>query len=123
MSFYKSVPPINCSASLDWVESSPDGSVLQISKAAEKLYGPVTCDWKDVFREGDFAVNLGPVKQSKEGVSEYRLNLSDHVLVHCKGKDGSTWDNVVTGLRDGAKKHAKVNLEETISLQQGNNKI
>ena len=68
-------------------------------------------------------MNLGPVKQSKEGVSEYRLNLSDHVLVHCKGKDGSTWDNVVTGLRDGAKKHPKVNLEETISLQQGNDKI
>ena len=104
MSFYKAVPPINCSSSLDWVEASPDGSVLQISQAAEELYGPVSCDWRDVTRDGDFKVKLSTASRS----SGYVLNMSDHVLVHCRGKDGHTWDNVLTGLRPGGDRMAKV---------------
>ena len=103
MSFYKAVPPIDCSSSLDWVEASPDGSVLRISKTAEKLFGPVTCQWQDVVRDGDFAVRLSNVSLDTVGMSEYVLNLSDHVFVQCKGKDRTSWDNVVTGLRGRGK--------------------
>ena len=43
MSFYKAVPPVNCSSSMEWIKASPDGSVMQISSEAEKLFGPVSC--------------------------------------------------------------------------------
>lgn len=105
MSFYQAVPPINCSDSLDWVEASLDGTALHISRAAEELYGPVSCVWTDVLREGDFSVKLSP---SSASLAEYQLSRSDHVLVQCKGRDGLVWDNVLTGLRPGVGREDKV---------------
>lgn len=110
MSFYKPVQPITCPASLDWVEPSEDGSFLQITREAEEMYGPVSCDWTDVLREGDFKVNLSSKKSldvDRVASTDYKLNMSDHVLVNCKGREGSTWKNVVTGLRPVDKRAEK----------------
>ena len=125
MSFYKAVPPVNCSSSMEWIKASPDGSVMQISSEAEKLFGPVSCQWRDVVREGDFAVSLGNVTHTGPSqdnttlatvvMSEYVLNMSDHVFVKCRGKDGTSWDNVVTGLRGGGRKVCTYRLMASLS--------
>ena len=100
MSFYRPVSPVNCSSSLDWVTPSADGSVLAVSREAEQLFGPVSCQFRDLVREGDFAVNLSSNSLALPKFGHV-LDGSDHVFVECVGRNETKWDNLITGLRKG----------------------
>ena len=79
----------------DWVQISPDGSTMKVSSWTENKYGNIKCHWRDVFRDGDFEVKLGPMLT--EG-KQYELDKSDHVLVNCSTMSDN-WTQMVTGLR------------------------
>ena len=68
---------------------------MKVSSWAENKYGNIKCHWRDVFRDGDFEVKLGPMLT--EG-KQYELDKSDHVLVNCSTMSDN-WTQMVTGLR------------------------
>ena len=102
--FYKKVKDIDCSKQENWVTVSPDGSRLAVAEKAQSDHGPVTCTWRDVFRDGDFKTFLGA---AVSGPSSYDLGKSDYVFVKCRGRDGASWDNVAAGLRPTVVKDVK----------------
>lgn len=113
MATYKRLPPVNCSGGQDWVIVSPDGSKMAVAPQAEKVYGPVTCEWQDVVRESDWVVKLG---EKVEG-DKYVVDKSDFVFVKCRGKGGVVWDSVMAGIRKGVRE----NLEKSRKSSKSSN--
>ena len=99
MAFYEVFDPVSCDDSQDWVTVSSDGSAAIVRR------NQTNCTWIDVERIGDFEVNVNE-NSKQENDAEYKFNLSDHVYVKCTSKDGSNWENIITGLRP---LHDKVN--------------
>nr|CAD7197435.1 unnamed protein product [Timema douglasi] len=94
MKFIKPVPPIDCGEKTDWVQIN--GSTAFITDQARSRHGDIECAFTDIIRSNDHAVHDGITTQTH---TEYNLEESDFVKVHCKSSQGDVWHNVMAGVR------------------------
>nr|CAD7432974.1 unnamed protein product [Timema monikensis] len=94
MKFIKPVPPIDCGEKADWVQIN--GSTAYITDQARSRHGDIECAFTDIIRSNDHAVHDGITTQTH---TEYNLEESDFVKVHCKSSQGDVWHNVMAGVR------------------------
>lgn len=60
--------------------------------------GKVTCDFRDIIRDGDFRYRYGKTVRS---TSSYKLRETDFVRAKCWSDSGNHWDSKVFGVREG----------------------
>ncbi|XP_063234136.1 uncharacterized protein LOC134537536 isoform X4 [Bacillus rossius redtenbacheri] len=94
MKFMKPVPPIDCGERPDWVRVN--GSTAYITDEARARQGIIECAFTDIIRGSDHVTHDGVTTQTH---TEYHLEESDFVKVHCKSSKGEEWHNVMAGVR------------------------
>ncbi|XP_069676617.1 uncharacterized protein [Periplaneta americana] len=94
MKFIKSAPPVHCWDTADWVRVN--GSTAFITDEARARHGDIQCAFTDILRVNDHSTHDGVTTQTH---TEYNLEESDFVRVHCKASKGETWSNIMPGIR------------------------
>ncbi|KAL1132405.1 hypothetical protein AAG570_010360 [Ranatra chinensis] len=94
MKFIKAQGPIMCSGEQDWVKII--GSNAFITNEAKEKYGDIECSFTDILRSNDFGTQEGVTTTTH---TEYNLEASDFVRVHCVAESGKRWSSIMAGIR------------------------
>ncbi|GLG93133.1 Uncharacterized protein GBIM_00623 [Gryllus bimaculatus] len=94
MKFIKDTNPLVCTLKEDWVQMN--GSTARITDEAREHYGYIECAFTDIFRGSDHSTHDGVITRTH---TEYNLEETDFIRVNCRSEKGSTWHNVMAGIR------------------------